>query len=281
LPVVSVIVPVYNEETRLQNALLSIVNQTFKDIELIICDDASTDSTPAAISRFVHEYSKRFVRITCLRNEQNLGYAKNVNVGLRQATGDLVAFQDADDVSLPDKLEKQVRRFELNSDPKLGIVGCGFRYSDTSAGLSLDMAVPENHHDLIIKLPKAVPIPFAGSLFRREVFDRVGALREDIAGTQDYEFFYRAVLSGYTMAACPETLIIYNLSSDNLSRKTKPIRKRLLVALYSYKAVRDLRLPPYLYLYSILWAGYAFVPERIKRIVRVVLLPRYSSGQAK
>ena len=103
-PRVTVLLSVYNGERFLAEAIDSILCQSYKDYEFIIIDDASTDSTPEILKR----YARKDSRIKIVTNPVNLRLAASLNKGISLASGELIARMDADDVSLPDRLEKQV-----------------------------------------------------------------------------------------------------------------------------------------------------------------------------
>ncbi|MEL4306297.1 glycosyltransferase family 2 protein [Methanococcoides sp. LMO-2] len=112
---VSVIMPVYNAEKYLKDAIESILNQSFKNFELLIINDGSNDKSKAIIE------SHNDSRIRLLNNEENSGLAKVRNKGIYEAKGEYIAWLDADDISHPLRLEKQVKL--LDSHPDVGICG--------------------------------------------------------------------------------------------------------------------------------------------------------------
>lgn len=114
---VSVVIPAYNAALYLPGAIESILKQTFRDFEVIIIDDCSTDNTWEVI----REYAKKDCRIRPFKNVQNLGIAGNRNKGVALATGKYLVWQDADDISLPTRVEKQFQFME--SHPEVGIIG--------------------------------------------------------------------------------------------------------------------------------------------------------------
>jgi len=113
-PKISVLMPVYNAENFLKEAIDSILNQTFKDFEFLIINDASTDDS----KKIIMSYDDK--RIRYLENKKNLGVAKTLNRGLRLAKGEYLARMDADDISLPNRLELQYRK--LKGDKNLAII---------------------------------------------------------------------------------------------------------------------------------------------------------------
>ena len=103
-PFVSVLISVYNDEENISRAINSILNQSYKNIELLIIDDASTDNTVVEIQNTIRGKKNTIF----FQNEINLGLTKNLNFLIKNSRGELIARQDSDDVSHPDRIEKQV-----------------------------------------------------------------------------------------------------------------------------------------------------------------------------
>ena len=135
-PKVSVVMAVYNGEQYLQEAIESILSQTFSDFEFIIVDDASTDCTP----EIVQNYAKYDKRIRLMRNKRNLGLTKSLNRGLNVSQGIYIARQDADDLSLPKRLELQVHF--LDDHIEIGALGAGVEIVDEKGSSLKEMGVP-------------------------------------------------------------------------------------------------------------------------------------------
>lgn len=127
-PLVSVLMAVYNAQDTLEEAVQSILAQTFRDFELIIVDDACTDGTSALL----HQAAERDRRIVLLNNERNLGLIESLNKALARARGEYIARMDADDVSERTRLARQVAF--LSSHPEIGLLGTGYErlYDDGS-----------------------------------------------------------------------------------------------------------------------------------------------------
>ncbi|MBU0718429.1 MAG: glycosyltransferase [Planctomycetes bacterium] len=123
-PTVSIVVPTYNRAELLPRALESIIGQTYGDWEIILVDDGSTDETPALADDYARRLGDRFV---CLR-QANAGSSAARNAGIDASRGRFLAFLDSDDEYLPNKLERQLRLFELC--PDLGLVYCDFAFID-------------------------------------------------------------------------------------------------------------------------------------------------------
>jgi glycosyltransferase involved in cell wall biosynthesis len=118
-PVVSVIIPTYNRAKVIGRSIISVLAQTYRDFELIIVDDGSTDNTEEVVKSFNDP------RIYYIQKEQNRGVSVARNIGIKAARGDYIAFNDSDDEWLPTKLEKQMALFKRDEKGDLGLVLCG------------------------------------------------------------------------------------------------------------------------------------------------------------
>lgn len=213
-PVVTVLMSVFNGETYLHDAILSILNQTFTNFEFIIIDDASTDNSFNIIRSFQDQ------RIRLVQNEKNSGLTKSLNKGLRLAKGKYVARMDADDVSLSDRLEKQVQFMERN--PEVGICGTWFKVT------AKDKIVqhPTTHQEILTALFKDNAIGHPTSMLRKEVITRYNLFyNENFLASQDFELWIRAA-SATKLANIPEVLVLYRLHDKQVSALKKKEQKQ-------------------------------------------------------
>ncbi len=184
-PQVSVVMPVYNGEKYLAEAIESILGQTFDDFELIIVDDCSTDGS-AEIAR---EYAERDSRIKIVQRETNGGSADARNSGIAIATGEYIAAMDADDVSLPERLERQVCYLRLNSD--IGGVGTQGRVVETDLTVHSDFTVPTHHALIALQYFLGHGILGATILLRRDILTAIGGYAPGIRRIDDPELLAR------------------------------------------------------------------------------------------
>jgi glycosyltransferase involved in cell wall biosynthesis len=216
-PLVSVIMPVYNNYAYLRESIQSILNQTFEDFEFIILDDCSTEPIREVIGAFADP------RIVLVRNERNIGCTRSLNRCLDIARGRYIARQDGDDVSLPTRLQKQIARFSAT----VGLVSC-WGYSITAQG----ERVPEQQdyylmkqirisdQDIRRKITEANYILGPGSVFTREVFQRIGYYDESLYFAQDYNYWIR-ILQHHDVQIVHEELYLRR-NHDRSSRKLRP-----------------------------------------------------------
>jgi glycosyltransferase involved in cell wall biosynthesis len=165
---VSVIMPVYNGALTVRLAIESIINQTYKDWELIVVDDCSNDSTPLILK----EMAELDERIVIYRNSSNLGIAASLNVALGRSTHELIARMDADDYSLPNRFAAQVSFLE--SHLAVDILGTAIELVDNK-GESLGCERrPERHEDIIALIYKEIPVFHPTVMMRKSFIRSVG-----------------------------------------------------------------------------------------------------------
>lgn len=218
-PLVSVVMPAYNAEKYIDEAISSVISQTYTKWELLIIDDCSTDGTAKIAERFASQDS----RIHLLRNLQNMGVARSRNRGINIARGEWIALLDSDDAWREMKLEKQLAVAEsTNAD----IVYCSYSMMDeTSAHLS-DFIVPEttSYNDML----KESVLSCSTVLIRRS------ALQQHRFSTEyyheDYVLWLELLKSGYRAAASREVLSDYRIVRESRSNdKLKSAKNRWLI----------------------------------------------------
>ncbi len=188
---ISVVMPVYNGQRYICEALESLYAQHYSNLEIIVVDDGSTDETPGILQK--QGESIRIVR------QANQGPAAAVNTGIRLAKGDFLGFLDADDRWHPTLVESLFPR--LLESPMVDIVtGMTQRYL-------FDKPVGEAHRGLY----------FAASLFRREVFERVGLINESLIFSEDADWFFRALECGVRIEFSSEIVFHYRQHDQNLT----------------------------------------------------------------
>jgi len=208
-PAVSVVMPVYNGEKYVARAIESILHQTFRDFELLIIDDGSTDATAGILA----DYAARDARIRVLAQPQNTGVALAATCGCREARGTYLARMDADDVSTTDRFERQVTFLETH--PDIGVLGANIQEFDDLGPLGGGWRRPTEPHVIRWFLLFGDPIANSTTMMRRNVFERFGPYRS-CAG-EDYDFWARAS-SETKMANLPSVLLQCCVRADSLSR---------------------------------------------------------------
>jgi glycosyltransferase involved in cell wall biosynthesis len=220
-PTVSVIMPVYNGEGYLRAAIESILTQTFSDFEFLILDDGSTDRSSSIISGYDDP------RISILRHS-NRGLAGTLNRGISLARGKYVARQDQDDISLPERFEKQVEFLERH--PTVGLVGTWARIIAGDAETGRTHNHPSDNGAIKFALMFDNPFVHSSMMIRRSVFDSVGVYTTDPAKQppEDYELWSR-IARAYDVANIPEVLQIYREVPTSMSRdRANPFIDRII-----------------------------------------------------
>jgi glycosyltransferase involved in cell wall biosynthesis len=202
-PLLSCIVPCFQGERYLAEALDSILTQTHRPLEIIVVDDGSSDNSSTVVEGFGDRV--RYHR------QENRGPAGACNTGLGLATGDLVAFLEQDDLWIPDKAVRQLREFEADA-------GLGY-----CVGLIHNFWIPELAHEAgrYRDLPVMQPVPgyvVQTLMARRRVFEQVGLFDESLPLAFASDWFLRAADSGVTGHLVPEVLTQRRLHQGNYSR---------------------------------------------------------------
>lgn len=183
MPRVSVVMPVYNSERYLAEAVRSVLCQTYSDFELIIVDDGSADRSLAIATEFAG--GDRRVRVF---PREHGGVSVAINSGVAQAMGGYIARADSDDVQFPNRLERQVKYLE--SHPGIGLVSSGFIITD--ANLKPMETLYGITSDWLIRLSLGIFNPIVGSaIFKRSLFDKAGGYNTRASYAEDYDLWCR------------------------------------------------------------------------------------------
>ena len=235
--------PVYNGEKYLSEAIESILNQTFKDFEFLIINDGSTDSSREIILSY-DDY-----RIKLIENDNNIGLTKSLNKGIDIACGKYIARMDADDISMPERLEKQVDFMENHED--IAVCGSWFSVIDDKGNILSEVKTQINHEFLFFELFFKNPIGHATTIMRKSVIEHTGRYDPDYVVTQDYYLWFRIIESGYKIHNIDRVLIYYrkhenmvslvenNLQEVNAQKVIKAlIQKMLFLNIYNVEIIR-------------------------------------------
>jgi glycosyltransferase involved in cell wall biosynthesis len=213
---VSVVMPVFNDSATLPAALDSILHQTFRDLEVVIIDDGSTDDTPELLRR----YEEGDDRIRLIRNERNEGIARSLNRGIQEAGGALIARMDADDVSALYRIEKQVAY--LREHDEVGVLGTQSRVVN-ERGEPLPRWTPALPvcHDLVVwQLFETTPIFHPSVVVRTDVVRAAGGYDDRLTHGEDMDLWTRLAFKT-TFANLPEALLDYRVEEESYGSKVK------------------------------------------------------------
>jgi len=208
---VSIIIPVYNGEKYISQALESVLMQTYSEFEVIIVDDGSTDATKSSVASYNDSRIAYFYK-------ENGGLSSARNYGIQLSVGEYIAFLDADDIWQPEKLQKQVDF--LDSHPDFGIVGCDFQFMNDEGKLfgivRMRKFYPQDGVNLANLLKHSFLLP-SSIMVRKNVIDDVGVFDPGFDGAEDIEFFLR-VFKKYPLGIVDDVLLRYRIGHPSLSR---------------------------------------------------------------
>lgn len=215
-PALSVVMPAYNAALYVERSINSILDQTFVDLELVVVDDASSDTT----WDIVQEAAARDQRVVAVRNETNLGVTATVTRGIEIARAPLIGRMDADDISLPTRFEKQLEL--LAENPHFAVVGTyASHMNEDDEVLSFSRTGPGSEEEFSkLRDRGEATMVFGGtSLFRKATFYEAGGFDLAITTGEDLELFDRMAELG-PVVAVPEALLLYRLHETSLVRTT-------------------------------------------------------------
>lgn len=222
-PKVSILFPVYNTEAYLQEAVDSMLSQTFSDFEIIVLDDCSPDSAAEILDAYTDP------RIVRYRGEKNVGLANVLNVGMDMARGEYIARMDSDDISLPTRLQVQVDY--LDSHPNIDLCSCAMELFGSKSGVWVRDADPE-----AVKFRTLFhsPILHASSMWRRDSFADLRFEQQHVPA-EDYEMWTRALAHGLRMVNLPDALYRYRIfegqatsQNEKVKLKTDAVREKYI-----------------------------------------------------
>ena len=216
-PLVSVIMPAYNAEKYIEEAIQSVLDQTYGHLELIIVEDSSTDTTLEKILKFQDS------RIRLTKNEKNQGISYSTNKAIQMSSGQYLALLDDDDVSLSNRIEKQVNYLEKNRD--VDILGGRTIYINEKSEF-IDVSVVPRMNPKYMKcilLLGGVDFSNSTAMIRRSFLEKTGIqYRDNCYGMQDVRFYMEASKVG-TIVGIKDYLLKYRMHSEN--ETTKNIEK--------------------------------------------------------
>lgn len=223
-PLVSVIIPTYNRAALLTRSIKSVLNQSFQDTEIIIVDDASTDSTEAIVRGLADP------RIVYLKHETNRGGSAARNTGIKAACADLVAFQDSDDEWLPDKLAKQMDLL-ADAPAAVGVVYTGFwRINGETKEYIPGPTVKATQGNIHQELLTENFVTTQAVLVKKECFQTAGLFDESLPRFQDWELFLR-IAKYFEFLYVPEPLVISYFTAGSISSKPQALIEAIEIIL--------------------------------------------------
>lgn len=220
-PKISVIIPNYNYEKFISATIESVLSQTYENIEIIVVDDGSKDNSLEVLKNFGDK-----IRVV---QQKNAGVSAARNHGVSLSNGDFVAFLDADDIWLPEKLQCQINKF--NADSKIGLVHCSMTLIDPQ-----NKPIGENNNGQegfvsheFLRFERGVVVG-AGStaLVKRKSFDEVGGFDLRLSTAADWDFCYQ-VSRKYKLGFVTKPLVLYRMHGTNMHGNIKAMEHDMLL----------------------------------------------------
>lgn len=212
LPLVSIIMPVYNAESFLTESINSILKQTYTNFEFIIVDDCSTDDSFEVIGSFKDK------RIIVFKNKKNSGISESLNLGIKNAKGKYIARMDADDISHPSRIEKQISFLEKNKDYVL----CASNYHILNNNFKVK--TPKTDEAIRVMLLKACCIAHPTVVLRVNMLNKYNFIyKKELEPTEDYNFWISLIKKGkfYNLQ---EDLLGYRIHENQITKQKKEIQ---------------------------------------------------------
>lgn len=215
-PLVSVIMPVYNAGDFLVEAVTSILAQTYKNLELICIDDASTDNSWSIVSKYQKKFPKK-IKAYRVKKQTNAAGNGAMNYGLQFAKGSFIARMDADDISLPKRIEKQVAFMQKNPDVML--LGTQALIINRNSQVTGKKTMPTTHEQIYEQYGVFHPIIHPSVMIRRSMLPNKNRIYEMIWDVNDDYFTFFKFLSIGKFANLSESLLKYRVHGKNFSLK--------------------------------------------------------------
>ncbi len=264
MPVISVLMPVYNAELYLRQAIDSILSQNFGDFEFLIFNDGSTDRSKEIIQSFTDP------RIHFIDFEYNQGYVALLNIGLQKARGKYIARMDADDIAHPDRFQKQYEFLEQNEEYIL--CGTNFRVVDGTQVVKL----PADDEDIKLKLLYINAFCHPSVMFRASIVraKKISYSHEHMP-FEDYELWVRICEFG-RLKNLQEVLLYYRIHDNNISLKQRSEAQQELKQQTQLDYIRkffrnmDFKCSEELILHKLFFKNSGFTPEELKSVGQLI-----------
>lgn len=229
-PLISIIIPVYNAASYIDDCIESLLSQTYQNIEILLCDDCSTDNSREILKKYESN-----TRCKVLYNEKNLRQASTRNRCIQIASGDFIMMQDADDIATPDRVEKLLTGFDDSEKIDFVSSSCFLFDENGKYGAIHNKKKFPQQKDLL----KGIPFVHASSMFKREALNAVGGYRisKMTRRGEDYDLIMRLYAAGFRGKNIDDELYGYRVDKDCYSRRTFSARiDEIKIRFYGYRA---------------------------------------------
>lgn len=213
----SVVMAVYNGETYLREAIDSILNQTFTNFEFIIINDGSTDGTQQILESYK---DPRIIPV----HQEHLGFTKSLNNGIALAKGEYIARQDADDISMPDRLEKQIEFLERHKN--IALLGTATKFVDEKGRYLYTIEFSCDHFAIERGMNRQNHFIHGSVMFKKQYFFELGGYRDFFLTSQDFDLWLRFI-ENYEVANLSNPLYKRRITSHSITLKNIVLQRRM------------------------------------------------------
>ena len=212
---ISIIMATYNELPRyIQESVESILNQTYRNFELLIFDDSTNEETIATLNNYMSDS-----RVKIYRYPQRMGFVPALNKGLEMAKGRYIARMDADDIALPERLEKEIKYLDANLE--IAVVGGQMNIINEEGIVISSRKYPLGGLKLFLFSTIRNPMAHPTIMMRRELVDRGFRYDENLKMSEDLDLWLRVMNDSNKIANISETVLNYRVASDFIEKRTK------------------------------------------------------------
>ena len=241
-PKISVVMSVYNDEKHLEESIKSVLNQTFRNFEFIIINDGSTDGTV----KILEKVKKQDTRIKVI-HQKNVGLTKSLNKGVKLAQGKYIARIDADDIAMPERLEKQLKFMESNL--LLGAIGCWYYLIDKEGKILKKCKPPTENLKIKKALLNSAPLIHPALMIKKEVLEKINFYDEEFKYAQDRDLLFR-ILKYYQQGVVPIFLLKYRYTNESISLQ-KEIEQKKYCLMAIKRAMKSGIYPKWYYIFTL------------------------------
>jgi glycosyltransferase involved in cell wall biosynthesis len=207
-PLISIIIPVYNGAQYIKDAVENVFGQTYKNIEIIVVDDGSTDGTKEKIEGYIHTNAVKYM------DQPNKGLASARNAGIANAQGEFCKFLDCDDILYPQQIELQVRHLSDKPDPVISITDYDLSFeSGNKKTIKIDMGSGA----ILARFIKSNLGPVHAYLVRRSLLAQAGMFDEGLSSCEDTDLWLRILLQGGIIERLEHTGCCYRIRGGSMS----------------------------------------------------------------
>lgn len=263
-PLVSVVIPMYNESSNISATLASLAAQEYDNLQVIVVDDGSDDDSMWVAEDRLSDVNGDHI---ILENATNLGQSFSRNRGTMHADGKYVVFHDADDLSTPDRLAKQVRFMEEN--PSVGVVGGSYFYVNPNRDQREVKIRPTDDESIRQGMARECMINLGTAMFRRKALFSTGLFESD--NVEGYELIVNVGME-WSFANLRDPVYLYRINEGSRSQQAQ-LKKKSIIAYRSYQAMKKLD-QSYWYLpLQLGWLVYMVAPDELKMAIRGLFSP--------